>query len=218
MTTTHIEQPPPVPSDQPTTHDGAVIAPALIGICGYAGAGKDTAAAYLVERYGYERRAFADKLRDLAYQANPRLTSGPQNYRGQLREIVDTFGWDSAKRESPDVRELLQGLGQGCRSIFGDNFWVNLILPQWAFHGWAQKRIVIADVRYPNEVERIRLLGGMVVRVERPGIGPLNGHVSEHQSIRADQTVSNITGEPEVLHRALDRILQRTAGGQEVPA
>lgn len=36
----------------------------LLGIAGPAGAGKDTVAAYLVERYGFIRLAFADPLRD----------------------------------------------------------------------------------------------------------------------------------------------------------
>ena len=37
----------------------------LIGLCGFAGAGKDTVAKYLYERRGYIKIAFADPLKDV---------------------------------------------------------------------------------------------------------------------------------------------------------
>jgi hypothetical protein len=40
-------------------------------------------------------------------------------------------------------------------------------------------KIVFADVRFPNEGDAIRALGGKIIRINRPGVGPVNGHTSE---------------------------------------
>mgnify|MGYP006283771541 FL=1 len=42
----------------------------IIGLTGYAQSGKDTVASLLVEHYGYERVAFADKIRSFLYEMN----------------------------------------------------------------------------------------------------------------------------------------------------
>jgi hypothetical protein len=38
---------------------------------------------------------------------------------------------------------------------------------------------VVTDVRFPNEIEKIRALGGVIVRIDRAGHQAANGHVSE---------------------------------------
>ena len=43
----------------------------IIGISGYARSGKDSVANILVQDFGFERRAFADKLREALYALNP---------------------------------------------------------------------------------------------------------------------------------------------------
>jgi hypothetical protein len=40
-------------------------------------------------------------------------------------------------------------------------------------------RLVITDVRFPNEAEEIKRRGGIIIRVVRDGYGPVNEHVSE---------------------------------------
>jgi len=37
----------------------------IIGLSGYASAGKDSVAQILVEKFGYKRMAFADAIRDI---------------------------------------------------------------------------------------------------------------------------------------------------------
>ena len=39
--------------------------------------------------------------------------------------------------------------------------------------------VCITDVRFPNEVELIHSLGGKVIRIDRDGCQPVNGHASE---------------------------------------
>ncbi len=39
---------------------------------------------------------------------------------------------------------------------------------------------VVSDMRYRNEAQAIRHRGGVLIRIERPGVGPINDHISEH--------------------------------------
>lgn len=153
--------------------------PNLIGLAGYARVGKDTVGAILTEEFGYERRAFADKLRELAWRVDPAL--------GQL---VQEHGYEGVKTmpvSGPWMRELLVALGAGAREVLGGEVWLDACLP--AKHGvvrrnWlAQNKIVVTDVRYPNEAQRVIDLGGQVWYIIRPEVGPANDE--EARSISA---------------------------------
>ena len=96
----------------------------LIGLTGYAQSGKDTVASVLVEKYGYRRIAFADKIRDFLYGINPMVACSPTGY---LQDLVDLVGWDAAKQE-PQVRRLLQDLGNSARELFDKDIWITAAL------------------------------------------------------------------------------------------
>jgi hypothetical protein len=123
--------------------------PRIVGLAGYAGSGKDLSANILCDRFNYERRGFADALKALA----------------------TTIGWDGRKDDTG--RRLLQELGVGARDVLGADVWVDALMRD------LPGRVVITDVRFPNEVEAIWDRGGVVVKVVRPGVGPARGHVSE---------------------------------------
>jgi hypothetical protein len=142
----------------------------IIGLIGYAQSGKDTVAEMLD---GYQRLAFADAMRELALAANPKFSFGSGLWT--LQQLVDQFGWDYAKGQVPGVREFLQNLGVGVREVIGENSWVRIVTDQIEPGG----RYVITDVRFPNEAEAILKAGGVLIRVIRPGTGPVNGHSSE---------------------------------------
>ena len=147
--------------------------PRIIGLAGYAQVGKDTIGSILVRDHGFERRAFADALKRVAYDAAPWLVAG--DIRFHLQEVVGAVGWDRAKTEYPGVREYLQDLGNAVREHVGNDAWVTAALQNLVPGG----RYVITDVRFPNEAAEIIRLGGEVYRVERPGYGPVNDHISE---------------------------------------
>lgn len=146
----------------------------LIGLSGYGGSGKDAVADLLVSEFGFTRRAFADPMRDALYRLNP-LVPGPGMHDERLTWLVDTFGWDSAKRQFPEVRRLLQVFGVECgRDLHGPDCWADLIL-----NNLPAGNIVISDVRFPNEARRIKSMGGQIWRIARPGTGPVNDHGSD---------------------------------------
>ena len=74
----------------------------------------------------------------------------------------------------PEVRGLMQRLGVAVRQ-FDEGFWVNA-----AFNNVdPSSRIVVTDVRFPNEVGAILAKGGIVYRVVRPGLESIDSHISE---------------------------------------
>jgi dephospho-CoA kinase len=49
----------------------------IIGLIGYAQSGKDTVANMLVDKFDFERRAFADRIREILYEMNPMVGGEP---------------------------------------------------------------------------------------------------------------------------------------------
>lgn len=168
----------------------------IIGLMGYAQVGKDTAAATLVAD-GYERIAFADALRDMLYALNPSVPFGDLDRMGSIIPegwttvswLVDHNGWDAAK-QNPEVRRLLQRLGtEAGRQVLGQDIWVRTAMQKAKPGG----KYIITDVRFPNEADAIRAAGGQLVRIMRPGYGPVNNHPSETalDDVEADYTIVN---------------------------
>jgi hypothetical protein len=157
----------------------------IIGLSGYARSGKDEAAKGL-EFFGWQRVAFADKLREFLYRLNP--TVFPVKYMAfapidemqakTVQWVVDEYGWDGYK-ESPwglEIRELMQRLGTECgRELISDDIWIDAALGD-SHLGY---NLVVTDVRFPNEAEAIKERGGYLVRITRAGVKPANSHPSE---------------------------------------
>lgn len=144
----------------------------LIGLAGYARSGKDSLADYFVATQFFTKRSFAEPMREALYRLNP--TIDVQGYRASLRQAVDLIGWEDLKKVSADLRPLLQRFGTEVgRNMWGQDFWVNQLM------GSLQGDTVIADVRFKNEADAVKNAGGVVWRVERPGVTKINNHISE---------------------------------------
>lgn len=145
----------------------------IIGLSGYARVGKDSVAAILFG-HGYQRKAFADPLYHALTLLNPHLKY--KNEYFPLQDLIAWHGWDNIKEFAPQARELLQRLGTEVgRNTLGEDIWVNTAM------NWLNPdgRYVFTDVRFPNEAKAILARGGFVVRIDRPGFGPANSHISE---------------------------------------
>lgn len=148
----------------------------VIGLWGYAGSGKDEVARFLVREHKFQRIAFADRLRAILYDLDPTIEdrNGPGIWP-HLSELVNEVGWDKAK-QVPEVRQLLQRLGNSARTHLHPEVWIDA-----AIDFADLRRVVITDVRYANEANTVKALGGWMVKVHRTGVGPINGHVTEHE-------------------------------------
>jgi len=160
----------------------------IIGLSGYARSGKDEVAKILVEEYGYTRIAFADKIRDLLLQTNPQVRDG-----FRIENVVGAYGWDQAKVLFPEIRILLQSLGVAARNTFGELFWVNQALNFSHPLDHVVNNYVVTDVRFTNEADKIKLMDGQLWRIKRPGIEPVNTHISEREmdGYKVDKILKN---------------------------
>ncbi len=169
----------------------------VIGLTGYAGSGKTTAAKHLVETHGFVTVKFAGPLKAMMRA----LGLGEREIEGDLKEVSHRL----LAGRTP--RHAMQTLGtEWGRQQFGDDFWVNLarevaldVIDQGG-------HVVIDDVRFPNEAAAVRQMGGRVIRIHRPGVGPINGHASDNQALACDYEIIN-DDSIGVLHKALDAIV-----------
>jgi hypothetical protein len=157
----------------------------VIGLCGFAQSGKDSAAKFLTSEKSFVRVAFADAVRDGLYALNPLIWIKPDesktfdNWLGVIRLelLVNRFGWEDAKKCS-EVRSLLQRYGtEAGRDIHGPQCWTQIGLRAAAKYD----RVVFTDVRFESEVDAVKSIGGIVVRINREGVGPVNGHASDQR-------------------------------------
>lgn len=171
------------------------------GVSGWARAGKDTIADHLVANYGFEKMSFAAPMKDALVKLNPKIDVGDVSPI-PLATAVRLSGWENLKSMSDDIRPLLQRFGTEVgREMWGEDFWVEAAIDSIP----DGSKVVFADVRFPNEADAIRELGGKVWRVERAGFGPANDHISEHalDDYSFDVTIENF-GTLEELHEIVD--------------
>ena len=147
--------------------------PRIVGLSGVARSGKTTVSTYLHELYGYENIKFAKGLKDMLRA----MGLSEEQIEGSQKEIP----CDMLCGKTP--RQLQQWIGtEFGRNLVGENLWCNiwknnveryLTVDRYAL------RVVVDDVRFPNEVDAVKDMGGLVIRIERPGITKINNHPSE---------------------------------------
>lgn len=161
----------------------------LIGITGYARAGKDTVGKILTSApYNFVRVSFADPLKQMALDIDPLVAEGVH-----LQPYVEMWGWETAK-EHPEVRRFLQRLGsEGIRKNVCKTFWLDKGITEATLLLERGFNVVMTDPRFPNEAQAIKQIGGEIWRVFRPGTEPINGHTSETSidTISHDRSINN---------------------------
>lgn len=148
----------------------------LIGLCGPAGAGKNTVAEFLTDSDGcsFQQVAFADPL----YQCISTITglSVSQLQDRAVKEAV--IHWLG---KSP--RQMLQSLGtEWGREIVHPEIWIRITLERIRPELAAGRSVVITDVRFDNEAAAVTEAGGEVWRVVRPGWRCLDAAAASHPS------------------------------------
>ena len=138
----------------------------LIGTIGFIGSGKGTVADILVEKKGFTKLAFADSVKDAtaAIFGWPRaLLEGDTDESRRFREEVDPW-WSEKTGKYITPRYMLQLMGtEAGRDVFHKDLWILSLEKKLGMY----QDVVIADVRFPNEMKFIQDKGGFIVRVKR---------------------------------------------------
>jgi predicted kinase len=151
----------------------------VIGLAGYAGAGKSTIAKQLCEQHGFTLIKFAGPLKDMLRAVG--MTEA--ELEGDLKQTPS----DLFCNHTP--RHVMQSLGtEWGRKIIGADFWVNCWKRRVREALSLDASVVVDDVRFPNEIEAVKGFGAMIW-VQRPKFGPLDGHASENSISSQDMPV-----------------------------
>lgn len=140
----------------------------IIGICGLIGAGKDTAADYLVNFHEFKRESFANTLKDAVaavFGWNRDWLEGRTKGAREWREQIDPWWAERLNMPNLTPRLVLQLWGtEVCRRAFHDEIWIASLENKLR---QTQENVVISDCRFPNEIASIRNAGGRVIRIVR---------------------------------------------------
>jgi hypothetical protein len=140
----------------------------IVGLCGLIGSGKGTVADILVKEHNFTKISFADKLKDgvsAMFGWDRQMLEGDTPESRAWREEVDFF-WTRELGREVTPRLVLQLYGTECmREGFYDGIWVSLVKQQLLSN--RDTNFVIPDVRFVNEINMIRGLGGSIWRIKR---------------------------------------------------
>jgi hypothetical protein len=150
---------------------------------------------WLEDESGWEVKKWAGKLKLIAS-----ILTGIEEKKFEDQEFKKTdlsHQWNYAisgedwKESKPNkipmtVRDFLQKLGtDAIRDELHTNAWVNALMSDYKaidynddeqpeYPNW-----IVTDTRFPNEAQAIKDAGGIVIRVDRPLVRPINDHPSE---------------------------------------
>lgn len=140
----------------------------ILGIAGLKGSGKDTIGDIICKnKSNWVKMSFADTLKDIVsilFGWDRDMVEGSTHQSREWREIPDKF-WSEKLSVEWTPRKALQYLGTELfRNHLNQNIWVDSLEKKIEN---TDKSVVITDVRFENEMEMIRKLGGKIWRVER---------------------------------------------------
>lgn len=134
----------------------------IVGLVGKKGSGKDTVAAFM----GCKTIAFADPLRTVVqtlFDLSPELMVGADKEKPgpmgvSYRRAMQIVGTEIVRKQ---IKDLLPEL-----KVEDGQFWVEHVRRTLQkMHAEGERKVVITDVRFPNEAKAIVDMGGRLIHV-----------------------------------------------------
>lgn len=179
--------------------------PTIIGLGRRKGAGKDTVASMI-----------ADIL--------PPGVVSIEHFATPLREAAEImFGLTKEDMLAPErkevpqerlygfsPRQLLQKLGTDFgRDMVSNRLWIDNLAWRIQKKGTSADSVfVVPDVRFANEAQAIRDMGGFVIEIQRDGLG-VDGHASENDDIKPDLVIENNGTLEDLYARVFEMVADR---------
>jgi len=183
----------------------------LIGFSGRKRSGKDTGGDYLIEKYGYIQYSFAGPLKRACqeiFMFTDEQTEGhdkekyDDRWNITARKVFQIFGTEMFREKLGDFFPEMEHIKE--------NFWI------YRFEMWYKNlketnpnaKVVVTDIRFPNEAEIVKKLGGRVIKVNRNTGMLVDGHSSEKNIdlIKGDITIEN-NGTLEEYYQKVEKAL-----------
>lgn len=151
---------------------------------------------------GWEVKKYADKLKQIAeiLTGIPKVNFESQEFKksflgeewGTIRQnplnAIPPFA-DVKFNNLMSVREFLQKLGtEGLRNNLHENVWVNALFSEFDS---ASSKWLVTDVRFQNEADAIKNLGGIVVRIDRGMDTGTHASETSLDDYKFDYTINN---------------------------
>ena len=179
---------------------------AIIGFTGRARSGKDTAASFVCDMFGFEPVSFAEPIK---------------------QAVTAMFGLDERHLDGELKETPLEGLGRSPRYLFQTlgtewgrelvhpdvwiyamNTWVKRLEREYLRQGLRLQGVVVSDVRFENEAAWVRDRGGLLIHLERQKTVDVLWHVSEAGIQRHDgDIVIRNDGTPDELYQKLEDVV-----------
>jgi dephospho-CoA kinase len=148
----------------------------LIGILGRKRSGKDTLGSYMIENYNYQRYAYADPIKDTLKvmfdlndeQLNDKKETIDERWGVSPRIIMQQFGTEICRN---DLSKYIENI-----KLEDETLWIKLF--RIFYEKNKDKDIVVTDVRFLDEINAIKSLGGKIVKINRDNL-EYDGHCSE---------------------------------------
>lgn len=170
----------------------------VIGLNGFKQSGKGETARCIetlcAPEYNIKCVGFADKLKVLAAKSlgfgltNSECIALMDSMKNDARISVGYKHEGKHSVQSLSGRQFLQNYGNYMRELFGEDVWINAVLPvstgpltyQSALRAMhpGVDILVLTDLRYENEADRVHQMDGEIWEVIRPG-RESDGHISE---------------------------------------
>ena len=141
----------------------------ILGLCGLARSGKDSFF-YCCETLKFnknpnKRIAFADKLKD--------------ELDFFLKSNFNISAFTNDPKEKEIIRPILVSYGMQKRVVSEGLYWINKLESE-IIKSKSNYNFFITDVRFPNEVQKIKDIGGKCIYINRKGNLPINIEESEN--------------------------------------
>lgn len=172
------------------------------------GVGKDSIIKYMIDILRPQtrglrivRRGFADKVYDVCHHL-----WGWAGFREREYYARNHHAKNDVLLNGKTVRQMLIEVGTPVMRAYDDNVWINAALKAEDFD-----ILFVNDLRFPNEFNAIRALGGQLIRVVRPGL-PVPTDVADTALVgwedKWDLTIEN-GGDLNQLHATAEALVKK---------
>ena len=172
----------------------------LFCIIGNIGSGKSTAS-NIFKKYNYEEITFAGPVKEIGLVLGFEYDElyGSQKDKLKINEFWGVSGREFMQKFATDImrNELYKHLNM---SMNGYTIWVRLCEKKILNLVKENKKIIVSDGRFPDEINMIKKLGGKIIKINR---NITNNDINTHSS---ENYIKNIT--PDIIINNNDTIIE----------